>query len=73
MILPTGTGLRVDHNYVDDLLIEFAPIVADRIRSRALAATRFSSALRCPARSGSSCWSRCENPRVWWARWADER
>jgi len=40
------------------LLIEFAPLVADRIRFRPLPAPRFSIALRCSARSGSSCWSR---------------
>src|SRR5262249_33069605 len=28
-------GSRVDHNCVDDLLIEFAAVVTDRIRSRA--------------------------------------
>src|SRR5439155_10832480 len=28
-------GSRVNHNCVDDLLTEFAPLVADRIRSRA--------------------------------------
>jgi hypothetical protein len=30
-----STGSKIDDNYVDDLLIEFAPAVADRIRSRA--------------------------------------
>src|SRR5205807_6749194 len=44
--------------FVHDLLIEFAPLVADRIDLALKPRPCFSSALRCSARSGSSCWSR---------------